>query len=376
MRLSRSHNWIAALAVAFLPGTAGCQAAADPADGVVEARVPGRPPITRARALMGTTLTIHLPAEGNGSIAGEAFDEVARLEGLLSNWDRDSELSRLNRSAAGRAVACSVELFGAIVTSMEWARSTAGAFDPTVEPLVWRPGVPDAAPALGGAGPAPGGPGAAAPVGFRHVTLDPHRRTVRFDAAGVGIDLGGIGKGIALDAAARVLRRGGVDAFLLDFGGQVLARGGPEPGRAWTIGIADPADRVAPIGRLALASGSVATSGNAAVAGAGGGDAAGHILDPESGAPAAFRGTVSVVAEDATTADALSTALFVMGPDTGIAWAEERGIAALFLERESTGRLRLRVTRAFPQQTIWMENTMDPARAAGTAARGRLFNAD
>ncbi len=185
------------------------------------------------------------------------------------------------------------------------------------------------------------------PIGHHHVHLDTESRSVRFDVAGVGIDLGGLGKGIALDAVAKILMRRGVEGYLLDFGGQVLARGGPTPGEPWRIGLADPADRLASIAQIDIRSGSIATSGKLGPAGPE--QIAEHILDPADGRPAEYTGSVTVFAVDATSADALSTALFVMGPAVGIPWAQSRGIEVLYVDREGSGRLRYRATPAFPR---------------------------
>ena len=186
------------------------------------------------------------------------------------------------------------------------------------------------------------GPGEAVPleqVGWRHVHLDPATRSVRFDAPGVGLDLGGIGKGMALDAASDVLRAHGVDAALLNFGGQVYAFGpGPDEGR-WRIGLSDPLDRGCFVETLDLRDASLATSGQGERGIVTDGRRIGHILDPRSGAPAAFTGTVSVLARTATTADALDTALFVMGPDRGRRWAAAQGLDTVFLVRDKDGRL-------------------------------------
>jgi len=298
---------------------------------------------------MGTRLSITIDEPVAEQAFDDAFDEVARLEGILSNWKATSELARLNARAARADVVCSPDLYRAIRVSLEWAEKTGGAFDPTVEPLVralgLRPG--DEIGRTGqplAAGPVPSAP---LPVGWRHVRLGRSDRLVRFDADGVGIDLGGIGKGIALDAAARVLARDGVRDALLDFGGQVLALGRPRGSRGWAVGIADPGDREEPVTVVPVADLSLATSGNGERSVPGPGGPVGHILDPATGRPAPFDGSLTVAAAEGTSADALSTALFVMGPARGVAWAERRGIPALYLWRDRDGRLHHSATRAF-----------------------------
>ncbi|MBI4169153.1 MAG: FAD:protein FMN transferase [Acidobacteria bacterium] len=307
--------------------------------------------VARARFLMGTPLVIEIPGAPQEAVFEEALGEVARLEEVLSNWREDSEVSRLNRQASERPFRCSADLFAALEAALRWAEATGGAFDPTVEPLVRRYGLRPAADALpAGAAdlvaPPGDGPGAGpGVVGWRHVRLDAVARSAAFDAAGMGIDFGGIGKGIALDAAAGVLRARGVRSALLDFGGQVLALGASPGEPAWTVEVADPDARRRAVARIRVRDLSLATSGNAERGREG--KAAGHILDPRGGAPPAFAGSVTVAAPEATAADALSTALFVMGPEAGTRWAEGRDLPALFLWRGPDGVLRSRATRAF-----------------------------
>jgi thiamine biosynthesis lipoprotein len=323
------------------------------ADGVRNAGTAGadedRHAVSRARFLMGTRLSIEIPAPAGPAIFEAAFDEVERLEEVMSNWRETSEVTALNRSASAAPFRCSVDLFAAVAASLRLAEGTEGAFDPTVEPMVKRLRLRSAD------GRVPDGPATAgeddaapeAPVGWRHVHLDPLGLTVWFDAPGIGIDLGGIGKGIALDAAARVLRDHGVRSALLDFGGQALALGAPPGTSGWRLGIALPEDREASMAVVVLKDASLAGSGNGERAVKGPGGRVGHILDPGTGAPARFSGTVTVAAEDGTTADALSTALFVMGPDAGVRWADRRSVAVLYAWVEEDGALRIRGSSAF-----------------------------
>jgi thiamine biosynthesis lipoprotein len=338
---------------------------------------PGSGGTARARILMGTRLSIETDGEAPARALEEAFDEVARLEGILSNWKRTSEISRLNGEAAQGPVRCSLDLFEAVSAALRWAADTGGAFDPTVEPLVVALGLRGEDGRLpgtlerGGGGPSaraitgtPAGIAdavtAAPPIGWRHVHLERRSRSVRFDAPGVGLDFGGIGKGIALDAAARVLRSRGVRGALLDFGGQVLAVGRPKGLTGWTIGIADPEDRDQAIAAVGIDGVSVATSSNAERTVATPGGRVGHILDPASERPARFAGSLTVAAQDATSADALSTALFVMGPDKGVPWAEARRIAALYLWRDGSRALRRKASRAFRERFGgWAADTGD-----------------
>ncbi|HKY33282.1 MAG TPA: FAD:protein FMN transferase, partial [Candidatus Polarisedimenticolia bacterium] len=268
-----------------------------------------------------------------------AFDEIARLESVLSDWKTDSELSRLNREAASGPFACSGDLYDFVAEGVRLWEATSGAFDLTVAPLValWD---------LRGEGRAAGDAELAATmrrVGSARLRLDGPARTVFFQAPGMGLDPGALGKGYALDAAARVLRARGVKAALLDFGGQLLAIGAPAGRAGWEAAVAHPLRRDEAALTVILKDESIATSGNAERGLIVDGRQMGHVLDPATGRPIAWRGSASVIAASAAEADALSTALLVMGPDRGLAWAAGReGLTPLFLEEDERGELVVR----------------------------------
>ncbi|HUD71723.1 MAG TPA: FAD:protein FMN transferase, partial [Dongiaceae bacterium] len=216
----------------------------------------------RARFLMGTRLVVEASAPEPERAIEAAFAEVDRLEGALSNWRPTSEVSRMNRDAAEAPVAAGRDLCAVVGRALGWAAATGGAFDPTVEPLVRALRLRGPEGILPGRSAPPESPATPAPVGWRGVRFDPSACTIGFAAEGMGIDLGGIGKGYALDAAADVLRRAGATAARLDFGGQVLVFGsGPDDG-GWRLGIADPRDRDRAALAVGLRSGSNATSGD------------------------------------------------------------------------------------------------------------------
>jgi thiamine biosynthesis lipoprotein len=270
-----------------------------------------------------------IPAAARAGALESALDEVDRLERILSNWRSESELSRLNRSARRRATHVSSDLFEAVERALYWARETEGAFDPTVEPLTRR----------FRQGPSQGNPASSADWraghgNWRDVSLNRRSRTIRFRRGVRGLDLGGIAKGFALDRAAAVLRRQGMNAFLLDAGGQVLAAGAPAGMRGWPVAVADPARRDRPFLPLLLSDVSAATSGNA--------ERPGEIVDPATGAALRWKGSATAVAPDATSADALSTALFVLGSERGTRWTRRRhDVAAVFLDPGDRGPTRI-----------------------------------
>ena len=257
------------------------------------------------------------------------FGEIARLEAILSAWRADSELSRLNE-ASGGVFLCSADLYAVLDSALALARQTGGAFDPTVEPLI-------AAWDLRGAGRVPSQAelvSVGARVGFRRVVLDARARAAGLEP-GTRVDLGGIGKGFALDHAAAVMRARGVMRALLNLGGEVRAW---SDGAPWSVAVAHPADRLRPVVRLAVAGGAVSTSGQAERGFEAAGRHHGHVLDPVSGRPVPTRATVTVTASHATRTDALAKAFLVRGregaerlarelPGVGVLWLEPDGEA-------------------------------------------------
>ncbi len=292
--------------------------------------------VSRARYLMGTVLEIEATGSdqcATGEALEAAFAAVEATEARLSNWRPESELSRANRDAADAPVRLSPATFGSLTAAMSLARQTGGAFDPSIG------GVTRALGLTGGEADPPAAAALAGSVGWRHVRLDPRSRTIFFDRPGVAIDSGGFGKGEALDRAAAALRRRRVLRARLNFGGQILlldaGRSGPSE-----ITLAAPDRSGRSLARLRVGRGSVSTSGDS--------EKPGHLIDPGSGRPARFHGSVTVVADTGLRADALSTALFVMGPAKGLAFADREGIAALFAVRRGQG-YQLLASRAFPR---------------------------
>jgi thiamine biosynthesis lipoprotein len=279
---------------------------------------PATASVVRRAWAMGTRLIVTVEAD-HRSIALDASEAalraVAEVEARLSTWTDDSELSGLNGADPGTDFALSPELESDLLEAAHWWMETDGAFDPGVASLVdvWD---------LRGHGQVPSESDLESSLsasGLRFLVLG--SGTARIEQPGFGIEEGGFGKGVALRSAARAAREAGARCVVLDFGGQ------------W-IDIADPIHRDVGLARLEIAGGSVATSGNSERGLMVDGFRRGHILDPRSGQPAEDWGTVTVVVEDPVTADCLSTALFVMGPQRGIEWIRGRPeIDAVFVER-------------------------------------------
>lgn len=244
-------------------------------------------------------------------VAGMISRIVTDVDGQMSPYLPGSELSVFNR--AGQA-----PLSGAVAdttrAALQIAMETGGAFDPTVGPLVARYGF----------GPIRGD----ARAGWQALTLTGNLLTR--EAEGVTLDLCGIAKGHALDRMADALTAAGASDFVLELGGEVIARGQHPEGRPWQVGIEDGAGGLAGVAQPQGMA--VATSGLWDQSYRLGGGRYGHIIDPVTGAPAGETlASVSVFHDQAMIADGLATALFVMGADRALAHARETGLAAVLV---------------------------------------------
>lgn len=269
--------------------------------------------------VMGTVLTVTVVAEDQATaqaLADAAIGEARRWDDILTTWRPDGELARLNASAGRGPVEVSGDLAGALYAMQALSAATGGAFDPAVGPLVerWR-------------GPAMPVPPPAADDATRIATaliLDGRRATLR---AGAALDAGGIGKGMALDAAAALLRARGARAAFLDFGGSSqLAFGAPDgDADGWRVGLGGVAAGSLR-GAIDLRDAALSTS-----RASGGPTPAGPILDPRSGAPIPAPRLATVRAANATAAEAWSKALVVDGR-AALPAAAAAGVTALLDE--------------------------------------------
>ncbi len=284
------------------------------------ARAAARPDVAVSGTVMGTSWrAIVADAQAGRLVAAVLADIDARM----SPFRPGSEITALNAAPRGSAINLSPATRAVVATGLATAERTGGAFNPAVGGLVNRFGF---------------GPiRQTGSIDHRDLALD--GRTLTKRAAGVSFDPCGLAKGYALDAAADALRATGARDFLLELGGEVLAAGHHPQGRPWRAGIEDPtAASAPPLARLDLSDRCLATSGDHAQAYQVGDRRYHHIIDPATRMPAASGiVTASVVAPTAMAADALSTALVVMGADAGLAFAHRRGIAALVVARTSTG---------------------------------------
>jgi thiamine biosynthesis lipoprotein len=287
------------------------------------------------RYIMGTwcDLVIFDP-DPDPEAAQSAFREIARLEDVLSSWDASSEVSRLNASAGRGPQPVSVDLGNVAEQSAALCATTGGAFDATVAPLLAAWGFYTESPDL----PAPEtARAAAARVGCDRMTVGRDRQSIAL-ADGAALDFGGIGKGYAVDRALAILRAHGVTRAKIDFGSSSLGFLGRIDG-GWPVVIADPRDRDQPLISFRIAEGSVSTSGQSERFFERDGHHFGHIFDPRAGRPIESRLlSVTVIASQGSTANALSTGLFVLGTAQGKRVISRMpDVSAVFVEQSANG---------------------------------------
>jgi thiamine biosynthesis lipoprotein len=278
--------------------------------------------------------------------ADAAFDEVDRIDRLMSHYKPDSPLSRLNREAAKAPVKTDPELFDFLAECLRYSRESDGAFDITVGPLMKAWGF------FRGEGRMPGEQELAKArrnVGFRHVILDEKARTVFFDQLGVELDLGGIAKGYAVDRAVTLLKQRGVNNALISAGGStIFGFGAPPPSglnaTGWEVKLQDPIapDKTALIVRLKDQALSV--SGSYEKFFELGGRRYSHIMDPRTGRPVEGVLSVAVVTGSGTAGDALDNVFYVQG----VEWSRKSSPTfpvneLIFFVREPSGKSQMEI---------------------------------
>jgi thiamine biosynthesis lipoprotein len=285
------------------------------------------------RELMGTEFRVSVAgmeqSRARAAISA-ALDEVARVEAALSPYRDDSEVSRINEGAGVEPVQVTLETLELLERAREVSELSGGAFDVTFAALspVWRslredpPRLPDdeainAARSL---------------VGWQRLVLDRERSTAFLPQRGMRIDLGGIGKGHGVDRASAVLVEHGAENFIVGGGGDLQVRGRKRSG-PWLLGIQHPRLRGQLMGDLdPPEGGALVTSGDYERFVEVGGVRYHHIIDPRTGRPVRGTSAVTLLAPNATLADGLSTAVFVMGPEAGMALVERTaGVEAIIV---------------------------------------------
>jgi thiamine biosynthesis lipoprotein len=265
--------------------------------------------------IMGTRIAIELWADDHaqGEAAIEAvLGEMRRVDLAMSTYKPTSELSIVNATAAAKPVVITPELFDLLTTALEYSRITDGAFDITYASVGYlydfrrhvRPSEAQIEAALPG-------------INYRHVMLDPKARTVRFSQPGVRVDLGGIGKGHAVDQGILILQGRGFKHALVTAGGDSRIIG-DRFGKPWVVGIRHPDRKDEVIARIPLEDAAISTSGDYERYFDEDGVRYHHIIDPHTGQSASKVRSATIIGPTATRTDGLSKTAFVLGPERAI----------------------------------------------------------
>ena len=284
----------------------------------------GERKVVRTASAMGTVVQITFWTDDEPAAAKAAaavFAEFDRLDALMTTWTDDSDVSKINAAAGKKAVAVSEETFTVIQRAVEVSRLSKGVFDITVGVYagLWKFDEDN-----------DGTIPAAAEVekrrklvGWKHIVLDKKKRTVKLKKKGMKITLGGIGKGYAVDRAAKLLWDAGFVDFILQAGGDMFVSGKKDAAK-WVVGIRDPrGDRADTFAVAPIENHSFSTSGDYERFVLKDGVRYHHILDPRTGRPAMATRSVTVMAKDAFTADAWSKVLFILGAEEAMKLVEK-----------------------------------------------------
>ncbi|MCD4830539.1 MAG: FAD:protein FMN transferase [Anaerohalosphaeraceae bacterium] len=285
------------------------------------------------RLVMGTFAKITVVARtkqiADDAIAG-AMAKIELVEKMMSRYDSDSQLSRVNANAFNKPVEVAPELFVVLRKSIEYSKKSNGAFDITVAPLIifWegcaKANAPPTAEQL---------KKAHEKIGYEKLIFNTENRTVKFEVDGMMLDLGAIAKGYAIDAGIEAAKSAGADGAMVDVGGDIKCFGKSPTGNGWTIGLQNPEMTHLNRGRkiytadillkLNLSDKAIATSGDyqryAIIAG----KRYSHIINPTTNTGAYEMTSVTIIADKAIDADAMATTVSVLGIEKGLELVEK-----------------------------------------------------
>ncbi|MFQ5686732.1 MAG: FAD:protein FMN transferase [Candidatus Scalindua sp.] len=278
----------------------------------------------------------------------DVFKEINRLDYLMSNYKEESELSKVNKNAASEPTACDKELAYVIEQSLQYSDITDGAFDITIGPLMKKWGF------FKEQGRIPGKEelkSALESVSYKNIIIgeeikkslfrDPSVvKTISYRNSGTQIDLGGIGKGYAVDMALRVLKGNRIHSALINFAGNIYAYGTPPEKDSWVIGLQHPRKSEGLLGTFEIRDKAVSTSGDYEKFFTIDGERYSHIIDPRTGYPVKGIVSVTIVTDSATRADALSTGVFVLGLEKGMDLIEKLSdVEGIIIYEDADSRL-------------------------------------
>lgn len=283
----------------------------------------------------------------------DVFQELNRLDYLMSNYKKESVLSQLNNNASTEPVDCNKELADVIEQSLHYSEITDGAFDITIGPLMKKWGF------FKKQGRIPGREELASvleSVSYKNIILEEKPinslakeqitvKTVFFKNPNTQIDLGGIGKGYAVDRVHSVLKLNGINSALINFAGNIYTFGTPPGKESWVIGLQHPRESEGLLGTFEIKDKAVSTSGDYEKFFTIEGKRYSHIIDPRTGNPVKGIVSVTIVTDNATRADALSTGVFVLGAEKGMDLIEHlQDVEGIIVYEDVNSRLSTRIS--------------------------------
>lgn len=319
--------------------------------------------LKQTRMIMGTFAEISVYSNDE-KIAGKAIDaaldEMERMDRIMSNYKDDSELSLLNKKAAKSSVPCDKELLDVIKISQYYSELSEGAFDITISPIVALWGffdekghipsdkeIEDILPA----------------VSYKNIVIDDKRAgskdlcTISYKNDQTQIDLGGIGKGYAVDKAMEIMKKFDIDNACVNLGGNISVLGAPAGKNVWKVGVQHPRDSNEILGYLELKNEATATSGDYERFFEIQGKRYSHIIDPRTGKPVSGVMATTIVAPKGTEVDALSTSVFVLGPEKGLKLIGKiPGAGALIMYEGKDGKIMVDMTMGFKEKFRKIKN--------------------
>jgi thiamine biosynthesis lipoprotein ApbE len=310
-------------------------------------------------------------------IAEKVFNDVSRetnrLDYLMSNYKKESVLSQLNKNASEEPTDCNNELAYVIEQSLQYSDMTDGAFDITIGPLMKKWGF------FKKQGRIPGKEeleSVLETVSYKNIIIEEKTikslsknpvtvKTVYFKNAGTRIDLGGIGKGYAVDMAARVLKQNGINSALINFAGNIYTFGTPPGKDSWVIGLQHPRKSEGLLGSFEIKDKAVSTSGDYEKFFTIEGKRYSHIIDPRTGNPVKGIVSVTIVTDNATRADALSTGVFVLGLEEGMALIEKLpDVEGIIIYEDAGSKLSTKTSSGM--QALFKRNIGDSQKEIGS----------
>lgn len=293
-------------------------------------------PFTSTEFAMGGYVQQTVYGDRREEAASEAANAVQRLENQISWRIEGSDIARLNEAAGTDWIAIDPQTAELLAQALDVAERSNGAYDPTILPVssLWDFGgenqhLPEAEQIEE----------YRSYVGYQNLRVDEQASEASLKIHGAAIDLGGIGKGAACDAAVQMYQESGAEAGIVAVGGSIGLYGEKPDGSLWRLGVRDPNsgdDRAEAMGLLDLASGFVSTSGSYEKTFTENGKTYHHLLDPKTGYPAeSGLVSVTVVAKSGALSDALATAVFVLGEEQGMALLEEYGAGGVLISQDN-----------------------------------------